>query len=56
MDRSTAPPGAAGSPDTARGVRVESMGVPEGPVVGFTDWSKAETLDRQAYTLTDRPS
>ncbi len=47
MDRSTTPSEVAGSPVSARGERVASMGVVEGPVVEVTDWSKADTLDRQ---------
>ena len=44
--RST-PPVVTGSPDRGRGAVVESMGVPAGPDAESTDWSKAETLDRQ---------
>ncbi len=46
MDRSNPPPASTGSPLTARGEWVEEIGVPVGPDAD-TDWSKADTLDRQ---------
>ena len=48
--------GEAGSPLTGRGERVEEIRVPRGPDAEPTDWSKADTLDRQAYTATVTPS
>ncbi len=56
MERSYTPPAVAGSAATGRrgGGGVDRRA--GGPVAEFTDWSKAEMLDRQAYTLTDSPS
>jgi hypothetical protein len=54
-DRSKPPPARAGSPLTGRGARVALIGDPSGPPDEFTDWSNAETLERQAYTDTDTP-
>ncbi len=48
MARSKPPEATVGSPDTGRGDFVASIGDPDGPDAEFTDWSKAEMLDRQA--------
>ena len=47
MDRSTTPPPTAGSPLTGRGDGVEEIGVSDGTDEVDTDWSNADTLDRQ---------
>jgi hypothetical protein len=46
MERSKPPPATAGRPVTAKGDGVEVSGSPVGPDED-SDWSKADTLDRQ---------